>query len=156
MPNATHEINDPSITILNSYWGSTYQQAVSYLTDVETQYYADNSPEYGVFGFEYRGNPATRASLCAFLRPPGEILIILTPFGRVTGDDNYITWVANGKPSWTMHAESIGPDPVSDVGQRLVSEEPMYLILNFGELCAVANQFCESQRLSASPRRSVE
>jgi hypothetical protein len=32
-----------------------------------------------------------------------------------------------------MHAESIGPDPLTDVGQRLVSEEPMYLILNFGE-----------------------
>lgn len=34
-----------------------------------------------------------------------------------------------------MHAESIGPDPLTDIGQRLVSEEPMYLILNFGE-CA--------------------
>ena len=31
-----------------------------------------------------------------------------------------------------MHAESIGPDPEADIGQRLVSEEPMYLILNFG------------------------
>lgn len=49
-----------------------------------------------------------------------------------TRDDNYITWVANGKPSWTLHAESIGPDPLADIGQRLVSEEPMYLILNFG------------------------
>jgi hypothetical protein len=60
VPNATHEIFDPSVTMLNSYWGSTYQQAVSYLTDVESQYYVDNSPEYGVFGFEYVGNPATR------------------------------------------------------------------------------------------------
>lgn len=49
-----------------------------------------------------------------------------------TRGDNYITWVANGRPSWTMHAESIGPDPEADIGQRLVSEEPMYLILNFG------------------------
>ncbi|KAJ9124828.1 hypothetical protein QFC24_003197 [Naganishia onofrii] len=107
VPNATHEIFDPEITMLNSYWGSTYQQAVSYLTDVDSKYYIDNSPEFGVFGFEFVGNENTR-------------------------DDNYITWVANGKPSWTMHAESIGPDPLTDVGQRLVSEEPMYLILNFG------------------------
>jgi hypothetical protein len=48
-------VYDPSITVLNTYWGSTYQQAVSYLTDVESQYYVDNSPEYGVFGFEYMG-----------------------------------------------------------------------------------------------------
>jgi hypothetical protein len=55
VPNMTHEVYDPSITVLNTYWGSTYQQAVSYLTDVESQYYVDNSPEYGVFGFEYMG-----------------------------------------------------------------------------------------------------
>jgi hypothetical protein len=49
------------------------------------------------------------------------------------GGDNYITWVANGEPSWTLHASAIGPDAGADIGQRLISEEPMYLIMNFGE-----------------------
>ncbi|KAJ9116310.1 hypothetical protein QFC22_004750 [Naganishia vaughanmartiniae] len=107
VPNETHTIFDHDITHLNSYWGSEYQQAVSYLTDVDPQYYVDNSDSKGTFGFELYGNENTRG-------------------------DNYITWVANGKPSWTLHAESIGPDPLTDIGQRLISEEPMYLIMNFG------------------------
>lgn len=40
----------------------------------------------------------------------------------------YITWVADGKKSWTMHASATGPNPVTGVGQRLVSEEPMAMV----------------------------
>ncbi|KAJ9102260.1 hypothetical protein QFC19_004807 [Naganishia cerealis] len=105
--NTSVDVFDETISSLNSYWGGQYQQAASYLTDVEDQYYVDNSPEFGVFGFESYSNENTRG-------------------------DNYITWVANGKPSWTLPAAAIGPDSGVDVGQRLISEEPMYMIMNFG------------------------
>ena len=31
-----------------------------------------------------------------------------------------------------MQASAVGPNPVTQVGQRLVSQEPMYIILNLG------------------------
>lgn len=41
------------------------------------------------------------------------------------GKDGYITWQTDGKKAWTMHASAVGPNPATQVGQRLVSEEPM-------------------------------
>ncbi|KAJ9125351.1 hypothetical protein QFC22_000311 [Naganishia vaughanmartiniae] len=110
--NSSVSVDDETITSMNSYWGGQYQQAASFLTDVDNDYYRDNSDEYGVFGVESYANENTRG-------------------------DNYITWVANGKPSWTLPAQAIGPDAGADIGQRLISEEPMYMIMNFGELSDV-------------------
>ena len=44
----------------------------------------------------------------------------------------YITWVSNAKKVWTVRAAAMAPNSDAGVGQRLVSEEPMYLILNLG------------------------
>ncbi|KAH8825050.1 glycoside hydrolase family 16 protein [Flagelloscypha sp. PMI_526] len=46
-------------------------------------------------------------------------------------DEGYITWFYNGDKTWTMTPSSIGPDDEAKIGQRLVPEEPMFLILNF-------------------------
>lgn len=46
--------------------------------------------------------------------------------------NGYITWSAADVPTWTMKAAAIGPNAKTEVSQRLVSEEPMYLILNLG------------------------
>ncbi len=56
-------------------------------------------------GVEFGGNPSNRA-------------------------DGFITWVAAGTPSAGMTAAAAGPDTSLNVGQRLVSEEPMTLDLN--------------------------
>lgn len=48
------------------------------------------------------------------------------------GSDGYVTWVSDGKPSWRMAASAVGPNAETGVGQRLVSQEPMYIILNLG------------------------
>ncbi len=61
-------------------------------------------------GFEYWANPANR-------------------------DEGFITWQVNGKPSVRMGAGAMGPDQGPDgsqVGQRIVPEEPMSIILNLG------------------------
>jgi beta-glucanase (GH16 family) len=53
--NATIEVQDETLTSMNSYWGGQYQQAASCLTDVNSDYYRDNSDDYGVFAFEMMG-----------------------------------------------------------------------------------------------------
>lgn len=96
-----------AITGYNSYLGGLYQQAVSSLTNIPSANYAGTSGAFGVYGFEYYGNPADR-------------------------DNGYITWVASGTKSWTMHAAAVGPNSRTEIGQRLVAEEPMAMVINFG------------------------
>lgn len=43
-------------------------------------------------------------------------------------NDGYITWVADGKKSWTVHASAVGPNDRVNVGQRLIPEEPMAMV----------------------------
>jgi len=40
----------------------------------------------------------------------------------------YITWVSSGKESWTLRGTGVGPNDKTEVGQRLISEEPMSLV----------------------------
>jgi len=95
------------LTKWNSYKGGPFQEAASSLTYVDRDDYQLTSGGFGVFGFEYFANPDNR-------------------------DQGYITWVADGKKSWTMQASSVGPNSAMQIGQRLVSEEPMAMIINFG------------------------
>ncbi|CAD6937927.1 unnamed protein product [Tilletia controversa] len=46
--------------------------------------------------------------------------------------DPYVIWMTAGRKSWTLRAGALGPDEETEVGQRLVPPEPMYLILNLG------------------------
>lgn len=46
--------------------------------------------------------------------------------------DGYISWVSNGVESWTIQGAAMGPNSQAGVGQRMVAEEPMYLIVNLG------------------------
>ncbi|KAE8232033.1 hypothetical protein CF326_g2940 [Tilletia indica] len=46
--------------------------------------------------------------------------------------DPYITWMTEGQPSWTLEAGALGPDKLTEIGQRLVPPEPMYIIFNLG------------------------
>jgi beta-glucanase (GH16 family) len=91
-------IYDNSLTHLNSYKGGTLQEAVSAVTNVESQFYGGNG--YAPYGFEYWSD-------------------------QKNPQDGYITWYSNGQPSWQMTAATIGPNSRSEVSQRLVSEEPM-------------------------------
>ena len=47
-------------------------------------------------------------------------------------DSGYVAWQANGKRTWTLHSSAIRANPLTQIGQRLISEEPMAMILNFG------------------------
>jgi len=98
-------IRDPTITQLNTYKGGVYQQAVSAVSYISSNNYNDQG--YAPYGFEWWSNPSQRS-------------------------EGYVTWYSNGNPTWTATSASIGPDSITKISQRLISEEPMYIIFNLG------------------------
>ncbi|KAK4685409.1 beta-glucan synthesis-associated protein KRE6, partial [Tremellales sp. Uapishka_1] len=98
---------DTSITKWNSYLGGFYQQAVSSLTYIDSAGYTGTSGALQTYGYEMYSNPNDRGS-------------------------GYITWVANGAKSWQVLPGAIGPNVNTQIGQRLIPEEPMAMIINFG------------------------
>ncbi|KAF2190844.1 glycoside hydrolase family 16 protein [Zopfia rhizophila CBS 207.26] len=51
-------------------------------------------------------------------------------FEYKTGDDGFITWHVGDEETWTMDAKAVGPN--GNVGKRVIPEEPMSVIANFG------------------------
>jgi len=51
-------------------------------------------------------------------------------FEYVPGSSGYITWFVGRGSTWTLDARAIGPN--GNIGQRVISEEPMALVANFG------------------------
>lgn len=92
------DVFDDNVTQLNYYTGGHYQQAVSAVTYIDSTNYNDTG--YGVYGYEWWSNPRNR-------------------------DEGYITWYSEGKPSWTVRPAAIGPDTGSEIGPRLIPEEPL-------------------------------
>jgi beta-glucanase (GH16 family) len=90
-------VYNASITEFNSYRGSPYQQAASALTYIDGQDYNDTG--YAPYGFEWWSDPSDR-------------------------DAGYITWFSEGQKTWRLTAASVGPDNLTNVSQRLISEEP--------------------------------
>ena len=91
-------IYDTSITKFNTYKGGVYQQAISAVTDINNANYNDQG--YAVYGYEWWSNPSNRG-------------------------EGFITWVANGQKTWTMTADTIGPDSTTQISERIVPEEPV-------------------------------
>lgn len=103
---------DDDISEFNSYRGSNLQQACSVLSYFPDDAYnegqtAENDQNGMTIGMEYWSDPDNR-------------------------DDGYITWFVNGSPTWTLPANALPARSALDMGQRLISEEPMYLVLNMG------------------------
>ncbi|GAA5993049.1 hypothetical protein JCM10908_003078 [Rhodotorula pacifica] len=97
-------VHSPNRTILNDYLGGIYQQACSGVTVTDQTAYQDSGGSFATYGFEYM---------------PGQ-------------KDGYITWYTSGEPAWTLTAGAVGPNAATGVGQRLIAEEPMSIILNLG------------------------
>lgn len=101
---------DTSLSYWNTYLGGNFQQAVSTLTRVPTDiYYSQpgSSKQFATFGVEWQAFPDKR-------------------------EDGYIAWYSDGKPSWTMYADAVAENPTVGIGRRIIPEEPMALIFNFG------------------------
>ncbi|KAF8584647.1 glycoside hydrolase family 16 protein [Ramaria rubella] len=96
-----------AITAQNTYQGSALQQAVTALTTVPDRAYAGTGGEFVSFGFEYYGDPNDESA-------------------------GYITWQVDGTPSYAITSGAVPADPLVEISQRLVSVEPMSIILNLG------------------------
>lgn len=46
------------------------------------------------------------------------------------GDEGWVQWNVGNTPTWKITADAIGPN--GNVGQRIMPEEPMALVINFG------------------------
>ncbi|KZT28336.1 glycoside hydrolase family 16 protein [Neolentinus lepideus HHB14362 ss-1] len=100
-------VYDSSVTQFNTYKGGPYQQAISAVTYIDSTYYGGGDGTYAPYALEWWSDPNNR-------------------------NDGYITWFSNGQKTWTVTAASIGADSTSEVSNRLIPEEPMYMILNLG------------------------
>ncbi|KAG1867668.1 beta-glucan synthesis-associated [Suillus subluteus] len=111
--NATQDewfINTPNVTNANSYLGSPVQQAVSALTLLPDDIFQESGAQFTTLGFEYWSDPSNPS-------------------------DGYIAWQTAGVESARLGAAALGPDPLPDgtgVSQRLISVEPMSIVLNLG------------------------
>ncbi|KAK4685737.1 beta-glucan synthesis-associated protein KRE6, partial [Tremellales sp. Uapishka_1] len=101
----TYEIYNDSITALNGYSGGIYQQATSAISTTDQNCYTgpDETGCFSIYGFEYS-----------------------------PGDSGYITWVNNAQKAWTIRGGAMAANKATEVSQRQVTEEPMYLIMNLG------------------------
>lgn len=88
---------DTAGTILNEYKGGAYQQTTSGLAKTNQSCYELEDACFALYAFEYK---------------PGF-------------DDAYITWVNDGKLSWTLFAPGMAADPRTEIGPRPVPLEPM-------------------------------
>ncbi|EIW66718.1 hypothetical protein TREMEDRAFT_45569 [Tremella mesenterica DSM 1558] len=98
---------DTTKTKFNSYQGGVYQEAVSMLTYIDAASYQLEQGQFAKHGFEMYSDPNDRQA-------------------------GYITWFADDKKTWTMKPGAVPPRPEMDIGQRLITEEPMAMVLNFG------------------------
>ncbi|ODN76413.1 glucosidase [Cryptococcus wingfieldii CBS 7118] len=99
---------DTDLSYWNTYLGGTTQQALSSLTRVPRDIYYNQEGEsgkFGVFGVEYQAFPDHR-------------------------EDGYITWYSDNKTSWTLYGGTLAPNNKTEIGQRMVPEEPLALIFN--------------------------
>jgi len=110
--NAGYKVNNDSgdfiiqnsDTVYNSFIGGGFQQTTSGLATTNQACYELGAQCFSEYAFEYK---------------PGF-------------DDGYITWVSDGQLSWTLRNTGMGPDSATEIGQRLISQEPMYIIANLG------------------------
>jgi len=88
-------------------WGvGVYQQTTSGLALTNQDCYELQTKCYAVYGFEYK---------------PGY-------------DDAYITWINDGKRSWTIRGHGMGPDTQTEISRRLFAMEPMVINVAFLQL----------------------
>lgn len=98
-------ISNTDNTQYNTYHGGIYQQGASAVTNINSSVWGGE--EYTTLGIEYDSD-ATDSS------------------------KGYVQWFANGATSWKLTPPSIGPDSTTEISQRLISVEPMSIIMNLG------------------------
>ena len=92
------QIYDTSKTVMNTYKGGIWQEALSALTFLPDASYERTQGQFSTYGFEYLPS---------------------------RGNDGYITWVVDGQKAWTMTNAALAANAKVEIGPRLIPEEPM-------------------------------
>ncbi|MBW0498445.1 hypothetical protein O181_038160 [Austropuccinia psidii MF-1] len=145
--------SSPELDVLEAYsyeksgtaFGSQSLQIAPY--DDKREWRATRDTTYMIYpdsGFKtnlnpfHGGNRQQTMSALATLSPDNYELAGNTsaPFGLEwspsDGGNGYITWAINKKPIWTLNRTALSANERSMIGERLVTNEPMYMILNLG------------------------
>ncbi|KAK0567849.1 beta-glucan synthesis-associated protein [Tilletia horrida] len=101
-----YHIYDEETTRINDYLGGPLQQCASGLAMCPRDGFTDAGQRFVTYGFEYR------------------------PDWEQDGRNAFVTWYVDGKPTWSVYGGALGRRPGQDMGQRLVSTEPMTIIMN--------------------------
>jgi beta-glucanase (GH16 family) len=96
------EFIDP--TYHNEFIGNDRQETLSGLSTNVQECYENNGGCSAIYAYEYQ---------------PGL-------------DDGYIAWINNDALAWRMSAGGLAPNELTEIGQRLIPVEPMYIIMNLG------------------------
>lgn len=110
----------PSETAWNPYLGGPLQQAVSGLTSVPSDvYYEHDEPRFNTYGVYLVRYPFASANRTG-------VEVYADPNDRENG--GHITWMANDKKSWTVRPSAVRANDKTQIGQRLIPEEPMTMV----------------------------
>lgn len=113
---------------INPYQGSTLQESVSCLPDTDQESYSLVKPtQYQTYGFEYLPSVSSCASFpCGPCRSPltMEHSLAKQQYGSDT-DVPFITFQQANEKTFTLYEPGIRPNNLTQVGQRLISDEPM-------------------------------
>jgi beta-glucan synthesis-associated protein KRE6 len=73
-------------------------------------------------------------------------------FEYKTGNDGFVTWYVGDSATWTLQADSLGPN--GNIGRRTIPEEPMAVIANLGMSTSFASiKFDELNKLLPATMR---
>ncbi|KAE8213431.1 hypothetical protein CF327_g3048 [Tilletia walkeri] len=101
-----YHIYDEDVARINDYLGGPLQQCASGLAMCPRDGFTDAGQRFVTYGFEYR------------------------PDWEQDGRNSFVTWYVDGKPTWTVYGNAMDPRPAQDMSRRLVSTEPMTIIMN--------------------------
>lgn len=87
-------------TYVNGYLGGVYQEAVSAVTPTDAGGYELGGGGFASYGVESWG-------------------------GGGEEGEGFVTWQVGGEETWTLNAAAVGPNPETEIGQRLITQEPM-------------------------------
>lgn len=98
------EIYNFSTTAMNGYCGGPFQQAVSAVSTLNITWYefGPTAGYYQKYGFEYLNDR----------------------------EDGYVQWFVGDDPTFTIYAKALHPN--GNIDWRLISQEPMSIIMNLG------------------------
>lgn len=128
--------------LIEGHAHSVYQESLS--AEVMTDNTSFSGRGYTTYGFEVRvflsgrSKSSARTVVASTIHSSSSLcsltLLAVTDLLRALqydpGPDGSIRWAINGSSTWTVHSSAIGPDAAAGIGQRIISEEPMSIVLN--------------------------